>query len=745
MADQAIIDAAAIYAGLGWRVVPVLGKVPIGGKGWQHLATADPGEAMAIFEDTAGDGVGVLLGESSGILDIEADSPEAETAIQAAFGGSVPRTPCFQSARGVHRLFRWRSGFPATAGVKWMAGPIEVRGVTGKAAQSVFPPSGGRRWVVLPDVPLATLPDDVLGRLVELRQRADAAAKPAKPARSLIVSQVSSPGRLDVDAWLARSKIETINRDKAPDGADRWFILCPRVGLHTSKNSLKDCCITQEAGGRMGGHCFHASCGMSNWDAIRDAIGPPTAAEWGHDGMPSVDFSGLLARMSAPADVIDVEPERIDLPAEDVRTDGPVTFPARCLDPGGLLGQIVGYTLSQSLYPQPELALACALAIVATFAGRKVKDIRGTRTNVYMIGLEHTGGGKEQARESAKTIINRVASHLLGCERIGSGAGIVTAICAQPSHLMLLDEMGRMLEVTKNAAKNPAMYNAVSVLMQLFSSAKTTFTADAYADAARVKSVCQPCLCIYGTSTPQKFWDSLSVDNIGEGLMGRLMAFEGRGYAMPVKGLESSDPPADLLDALRWWADWQPSDNPAAVITPQPKVLRHAPEAIERFDDYATAIAERRIGENLMRAAIWSRAAEKAAKLALIHACSRSVIDPQSIELVDVEFGISLSNYLTRRLIAGCAASVSENEVEAAKKKVLRLIEAAGENGMTANEVTRKTQWAKARERAEILADLEAAGYICLTVARTATKTRTVYLGRRFIPPPVLEVPNSSN
>jgi hypothetical protein len=73
------------------------------------------------------------------------------------------------------------------------------------------------------------------------------------------------------------------------------------------------------------------------------------------------------------------------------------------------------------------------------------------------------------------------------------------------------------------------------------------------------------------------------------------------------------------------------------------------------------------------------------------------------------------------------------------------LIEAAGEKGMTANEVTRKTQWAKARERAEILADLEAAGYICLTVARTATKTRTVYLGRRFIPPPVLEVPNSSN
>jgi hypothetical protein len=749
VAEQSIIDAAVAYAEMGWRIVPVIDKIPIG-KAWQHAATSDPGEVMAILEDSPADGVGVLLGEASCVIDIEADTPEAEAAIQAAFGGQVPRTPCYQSARGVHRLFRWRSGFPAGSGAKWMAGPIEVRGIAGKAAQSVFPPSGGRRWVVGPDAPLATLSDDVVARLVTLRQQADAAAKPKALLQRTLVVSGSSSGRLDVDAWLRRVGAEVAGHDRSPDGAERWFILCPRIGLHTTKNSLKDCCVTQEASGRMGGHCFHASCGMASWDAIRDALGQPTREEWGHaDTVPSVDISGIMAQLSVPQavepiEVIDAEFEPAELPVDDIRTDKPAVFPDHCLEPRGLLGEIVSYTLSQSMYPQPELALACAIAIVATFAGRKVRDMRGTRTNVYVIGLEHTGGGKEAARKCAKAIMNRSASHYLGCERIGSGAGIVTAICAQPSQLMLLDEMGRMLEVTKNAAKNPAMYNAISVLMQLFSSSEGTFTADAYADASRVKSVCQPCLSFYGTSTPSKFWDSLSVDNIGEGLMGRLMAFEGRGYQLSRPTTPSSDPPQQLIDSLRWWADWQPSDNPAAVITPQPKILMHAPKALARFDAHAMAISEKRIGENLMRAAIWSRAAEKAAKLALIHACSRSITDPQSIELEDVEFGISLSNYLTRRLIAGCATSVSENEVEAAKKKVLRLIEASGEKGLTANEITRKTQWAKGRERAEILADLEAGGYIVLQSLPTRTRTKLVYRSRSYAVKPLSGVVNSS-
>lgn len=70
-------EAAIYYASLGWTVIPVRGKVPQGGTGWPSLATRDPGEAACLFEDVPHDGVGVLLGAKSGIIDVECDNEQA--------------------------------------------------------------------------------------------------------------------------------------------------------------------------------------------------------------------------------------------------------------------------------------------------------------------------------------------------------------------------------------------------------------------------------------------------------------------------------------------------------------------------------------------------------------------------------------------------------------------------------------------------------------------------------------------
>ena len=80
------IAAAVSYARLGWRVVPVRGKVPAGGAGWPSQATSDPGEAICLFEDTPHDGVGVVLGPTSGLIDFDCDSPAAEETLQRLFG-----------------------------------------------------------------------------------------------------------------------------------------------------------------------------------------------------------------------------------------------------------------------------------------------------------------------------------------------------------------------------------------------------------------------------------------------------------------------------------------------------------------------------------------------------------------------------------------------------------------------------------------------------------------------------------
>ena len=60
------------------------------------------------------------------------------------------------------------------------------------------------------------------------------------------------------------------------------------------------------------------------------------------------------------------------------------------------------------------------------------------------------------------------------------------------------------------------------------------------------------------------------------------------------KGIRrSSKPPADLLDAVKWWGDFQPGGNMASV-NPQPRVVTYendAREAFEAFDAFADSLA----------------------------------------------------------------------------------------------------------------------------------------------------------
>jgi hypothetical protein len=136
-------------------------KRPVG-RDWPGHAT-DRIEDVAEWVD-AGANVGLLLGPSSGLVDVEFDSPEGLEALQA-HGIAGIHTPTWRSERGEHRLFRWSPELPATGWRK--AGGLEVR-IGGNPAQSVLPPSihpsGSRyRWVIPPtDCAPAELPRSLL-------------------------------------------------------------------------------------------------------------------------------------------------------------------------------------------------------------------------------------------------------------------------------------------------------------------------------------------------------------------------------------------------------------------------------------------------------------------------------------------------------------------------------------------------------------------------------------------------------
>lgn len=377
-------------------------------------------------------------------------------------------------------------------------------------------------------------------------------------------------------------------------------------------------------------------------------------------------------------------------------------FPADCLNVPGLIGDIIAWNLRTALYPQPLLALAGSIALMATITGRKVQDERGARTNCYILGLGVSGGGKEHARKINKELLIRAGGEKLnGPERIGSSAGLISVVAESPVVLFQLDEIARLLATMKSAAKSPHLYNVGTVLMALYSSSDSLWIGDAYADTKKIKTINQPHCVVYGTSVPGAFWDSLTSENVTEGLLGRMMAFESPGYVdMRPPAIEEA--PEAIMDGVRWWLNYQPSGGNLNSENPNPERCRYTPDARKRMDRHIADICERRKRDSEVSAAVWSRSAEKAAKLALIFACSRVRRGIPDIEIDDVDRGIRIANWLSRQMLAKVADHVSENETESKFKKVLRKIDGR----ITATELGRRTQWLTSRERREILGEL---------------------------------------
>ncbi len=406
---------------------------------------------------------------------------------------------------------------------------------------------------------------------------------------------------------------------------------------------------------------------------------------------------------------VSVDLSRILTPKGSAPGD-PGAFPDECLNVPGLIGDVMEYNLRTAMYPQPALAMAGALTLLAVLTGRKVVDERGTRTNLYALGLAPSGSGKEHARAVNKNLLIRASSEgekMIGPERIGSSAGLVAAVHSQPAVLFHIDEFGKMLATMRNAAKSPHLYNIASVLMQLYSSSGTIWIADAYADLKKTKRIIQPHACVYGTGTPEDFWAGLTKENVSDGLLGRLMVFEG-GYVRR-QAPATPEAPTEILERIRKWLEFRPSGAGNLDTTPKQVCVSLSPGAKSRLDEHLDSICERRERETPTTAAVWSRSGEKTAKLALLFACSRWDGEAEPcVEFDDVDRAVRIINWLTRKMIRQAFEHVSENDNEARSKKLMRLID--GE--MTINELTRKSQWLRARERQEILADLEACGYI---------------------------------
>lgn len=443
-----------------------------------------------------------------------------------------------------------------------------------------------------------------------------------------------------------------------------------------------------------GGHdtTFRAACALVLGFALTPSEALPLLEEWNQTCLPPWSDRELLHKVESanqqggirgylleetritPGPDSDVDLSGIINKRPSKRPQSPPeikTLDEELLRPPGLISHLMDYYKARAMYWLPELAFSAALSLLSTLTGRKVCDKNNTRTNLFCLSIGPTGCGKDIYRQvNAELLIAAGKESLVGPEDFASGSAITNYLREHPCALCQIDEMGRFFENVSSDNAPSYLRDIVSNLLKLFTNSGGLWMAKSYADAKRATKIDQPHCVIHGSTTPGSFWESITNRTISDGLLGRFLVFFSHGYVSYQEPNRNADCD-QVLNGVRCWAEF----DPYAGNLPTCQVIQHEPEAWERLQSHILQISERRKTEDEWTAAIWSRASEKSAKLALLAACSRH---SWKIEIEDVNWAIRVVNTLTRRLISQSGDSVAENKFDALCLKTLQKIREAG-------------------------------------------------------------------
>ena len=240
---------------------------------------------------------------------------------------------------------------------------------------------------------------------------------------------------------------------------------------------------------------------------------------------------------------------------------------------------LVDYMLATARRPQPVLAVGASLCALGALMGRKYRTESNLRTNLYVVGIANSGSGKNHSREViTELFVEAGLGHTLGGNKIASGAGLLTAVHRQPAILFQIDEFGMFLSAAADRKRSPRHISEIlDIMTEIYTMAGTIFLGAEYANRDgknERRDINQPCLCVYGTTTPIHFWNALQSSNVVDGSLARFIVFQSEDdYPEENEAAGIRTSPPELLDALKLIASGggrQPAGN-LAGMTPGPE------------------------------------------------------------------------------------------------------------------------------------------------------------------------------
>jgi len=231
----------------------------------------------------------------------------------------------------------------------------------------------------------------------------------------------------------------------------------------------------------------------------------------------------------------------------------------------GFVNELKDYTLTVSPRPNPPLAFAGALAMLAHLTGRSYVDERGTRTNLYLAALAPTAMGKDEPRVTNKRLA--LAAGILPSvpDAIASGEALEDAVAASPSLLLQTDEADSLLTAMRGSDSRASRMN--EMVLRFFSEAKSGHAMRLKVGQTRAKVIPLPHLTLFATGIPKFVYGALTSKALENGLLGRCLFVETNEYR-PLGEMRTAELPARCVETAKAMVAREKKFNETYVLDP---------------------------------------------------------------------------------------------------------------------------------------------------------------------------------
>ena len=624
------MDAALEYLDLGFSVVPVkrADKKPyVKWEKYQHEhPTVDDVEKWWNMWPDAN--VAIVTGDISEIWVMDADGPAGVEWINA----NAPKTGVYSiTSKGVHAIFKIPEGVSIANAVRLFP-EIDVRGNGGYV---VVPPSihaDGHTY---------------LWRFLLDGWEDLAEWKPPVNGNGAVQSNGNGNGKGNLNVDLTGVK-------EAP------------VRIPVAKGERNN------ALARLAGQWI----GMGLDDDEVEVL----ARSWNETNLPPLDEKELLTTL---ASIRKTHTRKHPEPPSDVEVDTSLKrqkivekIPDEILHPGGTLEEIMQYININSTVAVPIFSMASVVTFLGNVIGQKFMTETGLRTNIYSICLGYSGAGKNSPFCCLPQLLHRTrAAETSGPTELTSSTAILRWLSQDNRNvsMMMLDEIGMVMQGLKQPRSPGA--EIPRLLTKLFSATNREEIKN-YADGSEI-IVKWHHLSLYGASTPDRFWQSLTPGEILDGFLARVLIWESHIDAPIPKDIIVFQEAPHLENKINALADI-PFDMDTSKLQwarPVPRTIARENSIRSEFKDWSDHYHGLK---NLFKndqtgvGPVYGRAAEHAGKLALIHAVSMQGPKIKSVPAESVHWAMRVVEYLINNTVIQIQENVAENDVVRWRQRIAK-------------------------------------------------------------------------